>query len=104
MMMMLISYPITARRNHGAFRKSFRIAVAGLLTIAICGCGSSNGVVPMALGQTGGPATSNPKAAENPYPRRVPAPPLVGGEWVNTAGPLSLADLRGRFVLLDFWT
>ena len=37
-------------------------------------------------------------------PRRVPAPGLDGGEWVNTAAPLSLADLRGRFVLLDFWT
>jgi thiol-disulfide isomerase/thioredoxin len=34
----------------------------------------------------------------------VPAPPLEGGEWVNTSGPLSLEALRGRFVLLDFWT
>jgi thiol-disulfide isomerase/thioredoxin len=24
--------------------------------------------------------------------------------WLNTAAPLSLAGLRGRFVLLDFWT
>ncbi len=24
--------------------------------------------------------------------------------WVNTAGPLALRDLRGKFVLLDFWT
>ena len=35
---------------------------------------------------------------------RVPAPGLEGGEWVNMAAPLSLTDLRGRFVLLDFWT
>ncbi len=32
------------------------------------------------------------------------APELRGRAWLNTDGPLSLAGLRGRFVLLDFWT
>ncbi|MEV7430867.1 thioredoxin-like domain-containing protein [Nocardioides sp. NPDC092400] len=35
---------------------------------------------------------------------RVRAPELVGRGWLNTDGPVRLADLRGRFVLLDFWT
>lgn len=39
----------------------------------------------------------------NPRPR-VRAPRLTGRGWLNTDGPLALADLRGRFVLLDFWT
>lgn len=37
---------------------------------------------------------------------RVRAPELIGrGGWINTGGKaLSLADFRGKFLLLDFWT
>jgi DNA-binding beta-propeller fold protein YncE len=41
---------------------------------------------------------------ERPRPK-VAAPELDGGtDWLNTAGPLTLKDLRGRIVILDFWT
>jgi len=41
----------------------------------------------------------------HPFPRSVKAPPLSGGvDWINTAGPIDLEDLRGKFVILDFWT
>ena len=36
---------------------------------------------------------------------RVRAPELTGGRgWLNTDRPLSLTSLRGKVVLLDFWT
>ncbi|GAB2952777.1 thioredoxin-like domain-containing protein [Micromonospora polyrhachis] len=36
---------------------------------------------------------------------RVRAPEFQGRAWLNTGGQdLKLADLRGRFVILDFWT
>ncbi len=56
-----------------------------------------------AQAQSPAPA-ANTSAGENPYLQRIPAPGLDGGKWVNVAKPLSLAKMRGRFVLLDFWT
>jgi thiol-disulfide isomerase/thioredoxin len=35
---------------------------------------------------------------------RVRAPELRGAGWFNTDRPLTVAELRGRVVLLDFWT
>lgn len=35
----------------------------------------------------------------------VRAPEFPAGlEWINTPHPLSLRDLRGKIVLLEFWT
>jgi hypothetical protein len=36
---------------------------------------------------------------------KVRAPEFPAGlTWFNTARPLTLAELRGKIVLLDFWT
>ena len=44
---------------------------------------------------------------QDPQPQQGPiaAPSLDGAtEWLNVAAPLSMAQLRGKVVLLDFWT
>ena len=42
---------------------------------------------------------------KSPFKNRVRAPELSGGlGWLNSDHPLSLGELRGRIVLLDFWT
>ncbi len=40
-----------------------------------------------------------------PFAGTVRAPDFPAGfDWVNVERPLSLTDLRGRLVILDFWT
>lgn len=61
----------------------------------------------MAWGLLAATLRAQPPAQEvpNPFPERVKAVDLDGGrEWLNAAGPISLKDLRGKVVLLDFWT
>ena len=33
-----------------------------------------------------------------------PAPELTNKIWLNTEAPLRLADLKGKVILIDFWT
>ena len=44
---------------------------------------------------------SGPVAAQPPV--GVTAPEIAGGPWINSP-PLTLAGLRGRVVLVEFWT
>ncbi len=44
-------------------------------------------------------------SSEMKYQAKVRAPELVGDRgWLNTDKPLSIAGLKGKVVLLDFWT
>ena len=52
-------------------------------------------------------STASSKGLEMPVQERskIRAPELSGGRgWLNTDKPLSLAALKGKVVLLDFWT
>lgn len=43
--------------------------------------------------------------AEQSFAGTDPAPEFPPGlEWVNTHRPLTLGDLAGKLVILDFWT
>lgn len=43
--------------------------------------------------------------ADAPFPQRIKMQPFPEGlHWINTAAPIQLNDLRGKLVLLDFWT
>lgn len=39
------------------------------------------------------------------YAGKVNAPEFPAGlDWLNTSSPLTLARLRGKLIILDFWT
>src|SRR4051812_14901229 len=95
------------------FRSIHRLRDASLtaavlvFSLLIVGCGSPAGIEQPARAQSAAEETVGPAAGDaagNPYPQRIPAPPLEGAVWVNTATPHTMSEFRGRFVFLDFWT
>ncbi len=89
-----------ARQNR--LRRILRTFVTLVLAFAL-----SRPTLPL-FGQEAGESPAKKPAAEaveNPFPNRHPAADLEGGvEWLNSAGPISIKDLRGKIVLIDFWT
>ncbi len=75
-------------------RWSLCIATLGLLGAAIA---QDPGKDPFP--REGKPAE---RAAKNALEGKAP-PALVVGNWRNAEKPLTLAELRGKVVLLDFW-
>jgi thiol-disulfide isomerase/thioredoxin len=74
------------------------IAILGVASPVDAWEGSAKEPQPMTV------AEDDPK---HPFSRRFQLPPeaLDGGEgWINSAGPITLPKLRGKIVLLDFWT
>ncbi len=58
-----------------------------------------SGLIPL-LGRIGAQGTGG-----RDFHGSIPAAPFPDGlDWLNVAGPLTWEDLRGKVVLLDFWT
>ena len=84
----------------------------GMLLAAFLCCETASAEPPL------GPVAQAPVAPQlprpkktnipHPFPSRAPAHLLPqfprDAEWLNTGGPIRLKDLRGKFVVLDFWT
>ena len=60
---------------------------------------------PTAPNASAGSPASEDSADEGPLAGTIPAPAFPDDlDWLNVSRPLTLAELRGKVVLLDFWT
>jgi thiol-disulfide isomerase/thioredoxin len=91
-MSIVSSCPQSAARR--ARRRLLWQGSASALILLLVGCG---------LFGSGAPSKS--AGATQPEGPRVAAPDFEGGVgWLNTAAPIHIKDLRGKVVILDFWT
>jgi thiol-disulfide isomerase/thioredoxin len=73
-----------------------------------CTSGSGKMMDPASPAPTGDGGASQSEAAMQVSATKLKdlglAPELTNDVWLNTEGPLRLADLRGKIILLDMWT
>lgn len=72
----------------------FPLILFSLLALTLAGCAASLN-------------NNNPSQAASPaevYPDLGEAPEWTNEVWLNTSGPLRLAELHGKVILLDMWT
>lgn len=86
-----------------------KLAIAALVLLLVGCSNSTTNSFAMAEEQEPQPMAGDAqfvaKEMDNPFKVRIPAPPFPRDmEWLNTKGPVELKDLKGKFVLLDFWT
>ena len=72
----------------------------------LAGGDAARSVEPMVADDEGAPEEPAPTAGEPvPVSWRQPAPEFPAGlDWLNTEHPLTIESLRGKIVMLDFWT
>jgi DNA-binding beta-propeller fold protein YncE len=82
--------------------RRFASASAALVVVVAASC--SGGVASNTTAEPGGTTTAA-STTTVAVAASQPAPEFPDGlEWLNTERPLSFAALRGKIVLLDFWT
>ena len=81
-------------------------AIVVLVLTGCTGATASQATEPDETGEATGQGKEEVIVPEN-YPLLEdlgPAPELENEVWLNSEGPLRLADLRGQVVLLEMWT
>ncbi len=98
-LLMWLARNSTIRGLISSGRHAARIICLLVVGVIAAACFAQEAASPLAEGTADVPQDPSPSA------RGVPDGILEGGTgWLNTSKPISLQDLRGKVVVLDFWT